>query len=84
MPTMVGLGYSTKIPASQHTLANHMRWMNTVLTTLDLTEAVYVGRTGEGRWEWAHFPPGVLRGAVGNTDSRRPGGYGSESRACIS
>ena len=30
MPTMVGLGYSTKIPASEHTLENHMRWMNRV------------------------------------------------------
>ena len=33
MPTMVGLGYSTKIPASEHTLDNHMRWMNRALTT---------------------------------------------------
>ena len=31
MPTMVGLGYSTKIPASEHTLDKHMR-METVLT----------------------------------------------------
>ena len=40
MPTMVGLGYSTKIPASEHTLDNPMRWMKRALTTLDLTEAV--------------------------------------------
>ena len=48
MPTMVGLGYSTKIPASEHTLDNHMRWMNRVLTTLDLTEAVYAGQDWGG------------------------------------
>ena len=48
MPTMVGLGYSTKIPASEHTLDNHMRWMNRVLTTLELTEAVYAGQDWGG------------------------------------
>ena len=48
MPTMVGLGYSTKIPASEHTLDNHMRWMNRALTTLNLTEAVYVGQDWGG------------------------------------
>ena len=66
MPTLVGLGYSTKIPASQHTLANHMRWMNTVLTTLDLTEAVYVGQDWGGPVGMGalSLSPGVLRGAV--------------------
>ena len=75
MPTMVGLGYSTKIPASEHTLDNHMRWMNRVLTTLDLTEAVYAGQdwggpVGMGALSLA---PGVLKGAVVmNTGFRAP------------
>ena len=75
MPTMVGLGYSTKIPASEHTLDNHMRWMNRVLTTLDLTEVVYAGQdwggpVGMGALSLA---PGVLKGAVVmNTGFRAP------------
>ena len=75
MPTMVGLGYSTKIPASEHTLDNHMRWMNRVLTTLDLTEAVFAGQdwggpVGMGALSLA---PGVLKGAVVmNTGFRAP------------
>lgn len=44
MPTMVGLGFSTKIPASQHTLDNHVRWMNAALRKLDLGGLVYVGQ----------------------------------------
>ncbi|MEM7118202.1 MAG: alpha/beta fold hydrolase [Chloroflexota bacterium] len=31
MPTMVGLGFSSKIPASQHTFDNHTRWLNAAL-----------------------------------------------------
>ena len=75
MPTMVGLGYSTKIPASEHTLDNHMRWMNRVLTTLDFTEVVYAGQdwggpVGMGALSLA---PGVLKGAVVmNTGFRAP------------
>ena len=37
MPTVVGLGFSTEVPASEHTLDNHIGWMNSVLTTLNLT-----------------------------------------------
>jgi hypothetical protein len=67
MPTMVGLGYSTKIPASEHTLDKHIRWMNSVLTTLNLTEVVYVGQDWGGpvgRWAWGpcHCRPGCLEG----------------------
>ena len=31
MPTTVGLGFSSKIPASDHTLNNHIGWINTCL-----------------------------------------------------
>lgn len=78
MPTMVGLGYSSKIPASEHTLANHIRWMNSVLTTLALTEAVYVGQDWGGPVGMGalSLSPGVLKGAVlmntGFTAPREP------------
>ena len=75
MPTMVGLGFSTKIPATDHTLDNHMRWMNRVLTTLDLTEAVYAGQDWGGPVGMGalSLSPGVLKGAlVMNTGFRAP------------
>lgn len=66
MPTMVGLGFSTKIPASQHTLDNHMRWMNAALQQLDLDGVVYVaqdwgGPVGMGALSRS---PGLLDGVV--------------------
>ena len=64
MPTMVGLGYSTKIPASEHTLDNHMRWMNRALTN-DLTECVC--RSGLGRASGYGRPVSV----TGDTERRR-------------
>ena len=75
MPTIVGLGFSTKIPASDHTLDNHMRWMNRVLTTLELTEAVYAGQDWGGPVGMGalSLSPGVLKGAVVmNTGFRAP------------
>ncbi len=48
MPTMVGLGFSTKVPASEHTLDNHIRWMNAALRQLDLGRVVYVGQDWGG------------------------------------
>ena len=84
MPTMVGLGYSTKIPANEHTLDNHMRWMNRVLTTLDLTEAVYAGQDWGGPVGMGalSLSPGVLKGAVVmNTGFRAPRAPKDLSRA---
>ena len=75
MPTMVGLGFSTKVPASEHTLDNHMRWMNRVLTTLDLTEVVYAGQDWGGPVGMGalSLSPGVLKGVlVMNTGFRAP------------
>ena len=48
MPTLVGLGFSSKIPASQHTLENHMRWINSVLVQLRLTKLAYIGQDWGG------------------------------------
>lgn len=66
MPTLVGLGFSSKIPASEHTLDNHMRWMAGVLQQLELTELVYVGQDWGGPVGMGALAltPGVLKGAV--------------------
>ena len=48
MPTTPGLGFSTKIPASEHTLENHIGWINKVLKELELTELVYSGQDWGG------------------------------------
>ncbi len=48
MPTMVGLGFSSQVPASQHTFDNHTRWMNEALKQLELEELIYVGHDWGG------------------------------------
>ena len=66
MPTLVGLGFSSKIPASQHTLDNHIRWINRVLEELELDELVYVGQDWGGPIGMGALAqsPGLLKGAV--------------------
>ena len=66
MPTMVGLGFSSKIPVSEHKLENHVRWMNSVLKQLDLTELVYVGQDWGGPVGMGALAisPDLLKGAV--------------------
>ena len=66
MPTMVGLGFSSKVPASEHTLDNHVRWMASALEQLNLTELVYVGQDWGGPVGMGALAlkPGMLRGAV--------------------
>ena len=66
MPTMVGLGFSTKVPASEHTLDNHMRWMNTALAALELEGLVYVGQDWGGAVGMGALAlsPDLLEGAV--------------------
>jgi haloalkane dehalogenase len=83
MPTMVGLGFSSKIPASEHTLDNHIRWMNSALNQLELGELVYVGQdwggpVGMGALERS---PELLQGVVAmNTGFTAP----TEARALSS
>ena len=75
MPTLVGLGFSSKIPANEHTLRNHMRWINTVLQRLELRELVYVGQDwgGPAGLGALALSPELLRGAVLlNTGFRAP------------
>lgn len=66
MPTMVGLGFSSKVPASEHTLDNHMRWMASVLKQLDLPQLVYVGQDWGGPVGMGALAlnPELLQGAV--------------------
>jgi len=75
LPTLVGLGFSSKVPANEHTLDNHMRWINTVLKRLGLRELVYVGQDWGGPVGLGALAlsPELLRGAVLlNTGFRAP------------
>ncbi|MEM7282227.1 MAG: alpha/beta fold hydrolase [Pseudomonadota bacterium] len=66
MPTMVGLGFSSKVPASQHTLDNHTRWMNEALNQLALDELIYMGHDWGGPVGMGALvrSPELLKGAV--------------------
>lgn len=66
MPTLVGLGFSSKVPASEHTLGNHIRWIHGVLEQLQLTELVYAGQDWGGPIGMGALArsPGLLKGAV--------------------
>ena len=66
MPTSLGLGFSSKIPASMHTAENHIQWINKVLTELELTELVYAGQDWGGPIGMGALAlsPNLLKGAV--------------------
>ncbi len=66
MPTMVGLGFSSKVPAGEHTLENHMRWMNAALRQLDLGALIYVGQDWGGPVGMGALSqsPGLVQGVV--------------------
>ncbi|MEE3328900.1 MAG: alpha/beta fold hydrolase [Myxococcota bacterium] len=66
MPTLVGLGFSSKVPASEHTLDNHIRWIGGVIEQLELTEVVYAGQDWGGPIGMGALArsPGLLKGAV--------------------
>ena len=84
MPTMPGLGFSSKIPASQHQLDNHTRWMNSLLSKLDLNELIYVGQDWGGPVGMGALArsPRLLNGAVVmNTGFNAPKKKGDLSKA---
>jgi haloalkane dehalogenase len=84
MPTLVGLGFSSKVPASQHTLDNHSRWINSALARLELSELVYIGQDWGGAVGLGALSrsPGLVKGAVIlNTAFNAPTEAGSLSRA---
>ena len=66
MPTSPGLGFSSKIPASEHKLENHIRWINTALNELKVKELVYAGQDWGGPIGMGalSLSPGLLKGAV--------------------
>ena len=66
MPTTIGLGFSSKIPASQHTLDNHIRWINKVLNELELSEVIYSGQDWGGPIGMGalSLSPDLIKGAV--------------------
>ena len=66
MPTSLGLGFSSKIPASEHTAENHIYWINKVLKELELKELVYAGPDWGGPIGMGalSLSPGLLKGAV--------------------
>jgi haloalkane dehalogenase len=66
MPTLVGLGFSSKVPASEHTLDNHIRWIHGVLEQLKLTELVYAGQDWGGPVGMGALArsPDLLKGVV--------------------
>lgn len=66
MPTLAGLGFSSKIPASSHTLENHIRWINTALQKLQLNQLVFVGQDWGGPIGMGALAksPHLLQGAV--------------------
>lgn len=66
MPTLIGLGFSSKVPVSQHMVVNHNRWINAALKKLQLDRVIYVGQdwggiVGVGALA---LSPGMLRGVV--------------------
>ena len=66
MPTSLGLGFSSKIPASMHTADNHIRWINKVLKELELSELIYAGQDWGGPIGMGALAlsPNLLKGAV--------------------
>ena len=66
MPTMVGLGYSSKVPASEHTLENHITWMGKALGSIGVEELIYVGQDWGGPIGMGVLArsPDLLKGAV--------------------
>lgn len=66
MPTLVGLGFSSKVPASAHRLENHVRWMRAALSRIDPGELVYVGQDWGGAVGLGALmrSPGLLKGMV--------------------
>ena len=66
MPTSIGLGFSSKIPASQHTLDNHIRWINKVLNELELNDVIYSGQDWGGPIGMGalSLSPDLIKGAV--------------------
>ena len=66
MPTMIGLGFSSKVPASEHTLDNHITWTKAAMDQLGVEQAIYVGQDWGGPIGMGVLArsPELLQGAV--------------------
>jgi haloalkane dehalogenase len=66
MPTLVGLGFSSKVPVSMHTAANHNRWINAALRQLQLKQVIFVGQDWGGPVGMGALAlsPGMVQGIV--------------------
>jgi haloalkane dehalogenase len=66
MPTLVGLGFSSKVPVSMHTAANHNRWINAALRQLKLDQVIYIGQDWGGPIGVGALAlsPGLVKGIV--------------------
>jgi haloalkane dehalogenase len=66
MPTLVGLGFSSKVPVHQHTIENHIDWIGQTLKTLGIKELVYVGQDWGGPIGMGALAesPDLIKGAV--------------------
>ena len=67
MPDMIGLGFSDRpLMNSDHTLANHSRWMSTLIGKLELSDAVAVVQDWGGAIGFLAMKnnPGVFSGLV--------------------
>ena len=66
MPTMIGLGFSSMVPASQHTIDNHTRWLNEALIQIGVEELIYVGHDWGGPVGMGTLvrSPELMKGAV--------------------
>ena len=66
MPTTIGLGFSSKIPASHHTLENHIMWISATLKKLELSEVIYAGQDWGGPIGMGALSesPHLLKGAI--------------------
>lgn len=75
LPTLAGLGFSSKVPVSMHTAENHNRWINAALRQLQLEQVIYVGQDWGGPIGVGALAlsPGLVRGIViMNTAIRAP------------
>ena len=60
------MAFSSKIPASEHKLENHIRWISKVLNELELEELIYAGQDWGGPIGMGalSLSPNLIKGAV--------------------
>lgn len=66
MPDLIGLGYSDKPPAREHTLDHHAHWLSRLIDGLDLHDVIFVGQDWGGPIGGLALSllPGRMTGAV--------------------